>query len=128
MNKQLARTQESVSLDSIKLESIESKVLKKRKILKNPKLLESSYVCRDRYSKKVSTCSMNFQNMIPRESRSSSFFEKSSILLQNFRLKYSKTLSSLEFLSYSSKLGKISTARCYASSIVFNENREFPNY
>lgn len=122
MSKQLTRIQTSVNLDGIKsnVENMECKILKSKY---NPKLSHnSSYVCRGKYGKRVSSCS--FQNsMTSRATKLWNSSEKPS-LMQNL-LKHSKPLNSLEFPSYLPKVGRINTTR-YASFIA-NENRESRN-
>jgi len=92
----------------------------------NPKILHSGdYVRRSKYDKKDSSYSRNFRNnMTLKELKLSSSFKNSNLTSQNFCLKYSKTMNSLEFLSYSPKLGKISTTKCHTSSIVSCENKK----
>lgn len=120
-SKQLTRLQTSINLDAIKsnIENMECKI----KSTYNPKLSRSSYVCRDKYSKRVSSCS--FQNsMTSRETKLWKSFEKSSLMSpQSLRLKHFKPLNLLEFPSYLPKLDRLNTTS-YASSI---ENREFRN-
>lgn len=121
-NKQLTRTQ-TLNPDGVKsdVKNVECKVLKNTC---NPKVSRSgSYVCRGKYGKRVSACSTSFQNdATSRETELLNFHGKPNLMSsQNLRLKYSKTSSSLELPSYSSKLGRVSATKCYANSIVFTE-------
>lgn len=121
ISKHLARVQTSVN--DIKSD-MECEILKSTL---NPKILHcGDYVCRSKYDKKDSSYSKNFRNnMTLRELKLSNSFENTNLTSsQNLCLRYSKTMNSLEFLSYSPKLGKISMTKCHTSSIVSCKNKK----